>query len=114
MIAEIQFIEDIKESSLPIVKLTKSINGKTGTATFLFIYPDIFTKILSFPLGITSMSLIMGNKKINSKDIQIIFKDGAPFVLKSILILKDESEWFDFLTFMNLYSQETGLFFEYN
>ena len=39
---EIQFLEGKKESVLPIVKLTKSKNGKTGTATFLFKNPDIF------------------------------------------------------------------------
>jgi hypothetical protein len=39
MNAYIEFIDEKPESSLPIIKLTKSKNGKTGTATFIFIYP---------------------------------------------------------------------------
>ncbi len=49
MNAYIEFIDEKPESSLPIIKLTKSKNGKTGTATFIFIYPSIF--------NMTSLSL---------------------------------------------------------
>jgi photosystem II protein len=41
---EIQFIEGVKEEILPIIKLTKSKNGKTGTATFVFINPTTLAK----------------------------------------------------------------------
>jgi hypothetical protein len=42
MIPQIQFIKGVRENTLPIVKLTRSKNGQTGTATFVFIYPEIF------------------------------------------------------------------------
>jgi photosystem II protein len=38
----IEFIKGISETTLPIIKLTKSRNGKTGTATFIFINPILF------------------------------------------------------------------------
>ena len=109
MSVEIQFIQGIKENSLPIVKLTKSVNGKTGTATFIFLYPEIFHKTKS--QNISGMYLLWDNKKIVTNQLSILFKKGKPFLLKSIIIFKNEQEWFDFLNFMNCYSKETGLFF---
>ena len=109
---QIQFLEDINETSFPIVKLTKSINGKTGTATFLFIRPKVFEVMESQHKAIHSMTLFFDKKEIQTQDISILFKNGKPFLLKSILIFKNSSEWFNFLSFMTLYSKEKGLLFE--
>ena len=109
MSVEIQFIKGISEKSLPIIKLTKSVSGKTGTATFLFLFPNIFE--LSKLNNITAMHLLWDNKQITTNQITTIFKKGKPFLLKVIFIFKNEKEWFNFLNFMNFYSKETGLFF---
>ena len=111
MIAKIQFIKGISENTLPIVKLTRSKNGQTGTATFVFIHPEIFFLEELNKQPITGMHLLWDTKEIISKDIQIVFKDGEPFLLKIICIFKNSREWFNFLNFMNSYSKETGLFF---
>lgn len=111
MSVQIQFIETISEKTLPIVKLTKSRNGKTGTATFVFIYPSVFTEFNSQIFLINGMYLLWEKKKIHTNDIEILFRNGKPFGIKAILILKNGKEWFTFLNFMNLYSKETGLFF---
>jgi photosystem II protein len=111
MIAKIQFIKGISENTLPIVKLTRSKNGQTGTATFVFIRPEIFFLEELNKQPITGMYLLWDTKEIISKDIQIVFKDGEPFLLKIICIFKNSREWFNFLNFMNSYSKETGLFF---
>ena len=63
---------------------------------------------------INGIYLLWDNKKIISKDIQIIFKEGKPFLVKAILLFKNSLEWFNFLNFMNIYSKETGLFLETN
>lgn len=111
MIASIEFLPGLKEKTLPLIKLTKSKNGKTGTATFIFIQPNILKSDLYLNNYINDICLIYNEKKIVSRDIKIFFKDGEPFLIKSIFIFKSALEWFNFLTFMNLYSQETGLFF---
>jgi photosystem II protein len=111
MVIEIQFIEGIKELTLPIVRLTKSRNGETGTATFIFIKPEIFKEYISQISTINGMYLIWDNKKIISQDIYILFKNGEPFLIKTIFIFKNSNEWFQFLNFMNSYSKETGLLF---
>ena len=114
MTVEIQFNKGTKEESLPIIKLTKSKNGKTGTATFVFVNPNIFDQIRCNPQIITGMYLLWDNKEIIANDITIIFKQGKPFLLKIICIFKNPKDWFNFLNFMNSYSKETGLFFAEN
>ena len=103
------------EKTLPIVKLTRSKNGETGTATFIFIKPTIFNNNFLKSDIIEGMYLIWGdNKEIKTEDIKIFFQDGTPFLLKSIFIFKNSAEWFNFLTFMKSYSKETGLLFSEN
>lgn len=109
MTIEIQFIEGRKEEVLPIIKLTKSKNGKTGTATFIFIQPTTLRTSPNYPIH--GMFLIWNNKKIITTDISLYFHEGKPFLIKAILIFKNSKDWFEFLYFMNYYSQETGLSF---
>jgi photosystem II protein len=71
----IEFLEGIPEKSLPFIKLTKSKNGKTGTATFVFYHPSIFTCDSSFS-SIDGMSLIWDTNKMKTTDLQIIYKNG--------------------------------------
>ena len=60
MVVEIQFIEGLKETTLPIIKLTKSRNGKTGTATFIFLKPTIFEKKI---IPLYPMPAVVGLRK---------------------------------------------------
>lgn len=112
MVAKIEFYPNEKELTLPLITLTKSINGKTGTATFLFLKPNIFEKIYLISLPIQKMSLIFDKKEIITEDISIFFLKGKPIILKSILLFKNSTEWFEFFNFMKIYSKETGLIFE--
>ena len=111
MSARIEFIKNKKELTLPIIKLTKSRNGKTGTATFIFIQPSLFVNVNFQINSINGMYLIWENDKIETKDIEIFFKNGTPYIIKALLIFKNSNEWFHFLNFMNYYSKETGLSF---
>jgi photosystem II protein len=111
----VEFIPQNLELTTPIVKLTKSRNGKTGTATFLFYNPTTF-KFLdysSYPLQpFEGMYLIWNNKKdLVTKDISIIYNDGQPFLIRSVCIFKTSKHWFNFLKFMDAYSKERGLSF---
>lgn len=99
---------NIKELRLPFVKVTKSKNGKTGTATFLFLHPFLF---LQKNYKIESMCLIWDQKKICTNKLTILFRQGSPFLLKAIFVFTNAEEWFMFLSFMNIYSKERGLSF---
>ena len=115
MKASISFLKSnevsLEEKTLPIVKLTRSKNGLTGTASFIFIKPNIFNSDLEILSNISGMYLYWGIKTIKTNDIKIIFKEGQPFLIKSLFIFRNSQEWFSFLDFMTCYSQETGLLF---
>lgn len=113
---QIQFISGFEEGTVPRrVKLTKSENGETGTATFLFFKPTVFSLFSTINLEVTlqirGMDLLWDKKKITSKDIKIFFTHGKPVVIRTIFIFRDSKDWFNFLNFMSCYSKETGLSF---
>ena len=114
--AQIQFISGFEEMTIPSrVRLTKSENGETGTATFVFFEPTVFSIIgkinFTSTLVINGMDLLWDKKKITSKDIKVYFRNGKPTIIRSILVFRNSKDWFNFLNFMNSYSKETGLSF---
>ena len=112
MNVKIQFSNNFVETSIPIIRLTKSRNGKTGTATFLFIRPTFFEQKDFSTFFLEEVFLIWEKKKIASYDIQIFFNRGKPFLIKVLFLFKNAKEWFLFLNFMNSYAKETGLSFD--
>ena len=70
---EIRFSDQWIEKSLPIIRLTKSRNGKTGTATFIFVRPKFFSSNIICNYSIESIELIWEKKQIKTKDIHIYF-----------------------------------------
>jgi photosystem II protein len=95
---EIEFLKKNKEIFFPLIRLTKSKNGKTGTVTFFF-NPIIFEPLKSNISEITGVYFILNNKKFFTQDITIYFKNGKPFIIKCIIIFKNPLEWFDFLIY---------------
>lgn len=111
-IFQLKIFEDKIETGLPLIQLTRSINGETGTATFIFLKSDFLSTLSDLKnLPIKKISLVSDKNIIEITDISIFFKNGQPFLIKAILILKSPKEWFDFLYFMNNYSKQAGLSF---
>ncbi len=113
---QIQFLSGFEEITIPRrVRLTRSESGETGTATFLFFEPAVFSIFLNltFPgiILITGMDLLWDKKKIISKDIKIYFREGKPVVIRAILVFRNSKDWFNFFNFMSSYSKETRLSF---
>lgn len=106
----IEFFKDSPETTLPIVRLTKSRNKTTGTATFIFLRPKLFD-LMKKKKTLKQMSLIHDSTCIMTTDIKIFFYQGKPFLIKSLFIFKNSQEWFKFLTFMQVYSKKAGLSF---
>ena len=112
MNTRIEFLRNIPEMTLPIIQLTRSKNGKTGTATFLFLKPFLFTIFENNNQPIKVMNLICEKKLMSTNDIVIFFFKGKPTFLKSTFLFRNSKEWFDFFHFMQQYSKKTGLYFE--
>lgn len=111
MKAKIQFIEGIDEKVLPNVRLTRSRNGSTGTATFHFKNPNIFNKKTTKQGEIRGMFLIDKEGTLKTREVNAKFIDGKPQSIESIYIMKSSKSWDRFMRFMENYSETNGLVF---
>ena len=111
MEAKIQFIKGLDERILPDVRLTRSRNGSTGTATFRFRNPNILDKTTLKAGEITGMYLIDEEGVLETRDVNACFINGKPEVIESIYIMKNPDAWDRFMRFMERYGQTNGLVF---
>lgn len=111
MKATIQFIKGINENVLPDVRLTRSIDGSTGTATFRFKNPNILNKNTVKKGEITGMYLIDKEGTIETREVNAKFMNGKPETIESIYVLKSSEAWDRFMRFMERYGETNGLVF---
>lgn len=111
MEAKIQFIQGLNEKVLPDVRLTRSRNGSTGTATFRFKNPNILNKNKIKNHEITGMYLIDQEGILETRDVNVQFINGRPKAIESIYIMKNSEAWNRFMRFMERYGQTNGLVF---
>lgn len=114
MKAVIQFIQGIDEVNIPKVKLTRSQDGSTGTATFFFDNPSIFEKSTSKEGEITGMYLIDEEGSLLTKDVNARFLNGVPKSIEAFYIMKNPDQWDRFMRFMEKYGEVHGLTFTKN
>jgi len=105
----IEILPFSKEKKIPLIKLTKSKKGNTGSATLLFVRPDTLNRSILKKLPIDSIKLIAGKKEIKSRKIEIIFQKGKPFLLKAIFIFPTKEDYLSFFYFINIYAKENKL-----
>lgn len=109
--ATIQFIKGINEKVVPDVKLTRSRDGSTGTATFRFCEPDILKFGMQEKGEITGMYLKDEEGEIVTKDVNAKFVNGRPQAIESIYIIKNPQDWDRFMRFMERYANDNQLSF---
>nr|YP_009298040.1 photosystem II protein W [Plocamium cartilagineum]AOM67978.1 photosystem II protein W [Plocamium cartilagineum] len=109
--AFIQFIENINENVIAEVKLTRSRDGSTGTATFRFNNPDILQSGMRNKGEIKGMYLKDIEGTIMTKDVSAKFINGKPVAIESLYIIKNSEEWDRFMRFMERYANENQLSF---
>jgi photosystem II 13kDa protein len=111
MNAVIQFIQGVDEIIIPRVQLTRSRDGSTGTATFLFENPSILEKRTSKEGPITGMYLIDNEGILMTKDVNARFVNGKAKSIEAVYIMKSPEAWDRFMRFMERYGEENGLTF---
>jgi len=111
MSAHIQFIKGIDEKVLPDVRVTRSRDGSTGTATFRFKNANILDKSLALNGEITGMYMIDKEGVLETRDISACFVNGKPQSVESIYIMKSPEAWDRFMRFMKRYGKSHGLTF---
>ena len=93
MTARIQFIKGIDERVLPDVRLTRSRDGTTGTATFRFKNANILDKSLALSGEITGMYMVDEEGILETRDVSAQFVNGKPQAVESIYIMKSPEAW---------------------
>ena len=111
MDAKIQFIKGLDEKILPDVRLTRSRDGSTGTATFRFKNPNILDKSTLKEGEITGMYLIDEEGILETRDVNARFINGKLETIESIYIMKNPKAWDRFMRFMERYGNRNGLIF---
>lgn len=111
METKIQFIKGFDEKVLPDVRLTRSRDGSTGTATFCFKNPIIFDKSTAKEGEITGMYLIDEEGVLETRDVRARFKNGKPEGIEAIYIMKSPEAWARFMRFMKRYVKTNSLVF---
>ena len=98
---------------MPTVSLTRSRDGSTGTATFVFERPSVLELHSVWEDGlITGMYLCDEYGCMTTEDLKVNFEQGNPQTLQAILVLKSAEEWQRFLRFMRKYAEANDLAFE--
>nr|YP_009369874.1 photosystem II reaction center protein W [Boldia erythrosiphon]ARO90562.1 photosystem II reaction center protein W [Boldia erythrosiphon] len=109
--AIIQFIPGLNEEVIPNVRLTRSRDGSTGTATFQFTNPSILNINTKKNGEITGMYLIDEEGQLVSRDVNAKFVNGKPQAVEAIYIIKSPEDWDRFMRFMERYAQNNNLTF---
>lgn len=93
---------------LPIVQITQSQTKKTGTISFLFLFPlDEFNYNL-YKKGING---ILIQKKTLPFELKYIYREGKPSILLLILFFQKGEDWFHLLDRIYYYSRKYDFFF---
>ena len=109
MKAAIQFVKGIDEEVIPAVKLTRSRDGNTGTATFRFDQPTILDKNMAQMGEITGMYLVDGEGSLVTREVNARYINGTPQAIEAIYIMKNREAWDRFMRFMERYSLSNEL-----
>ena len=107
--AEIQFFKGINEEVIPDVRLTRSRDGSSGTATFYFDEPKAFSP--NSTEEIEGMFMIDEEGEIVTREVKGKFVNGQPKALEAVHIMRTEADWERFMRFMERYAEEHGLGF---
>jgi len=107
--AQIQFIQGITEDAIPNVRLTRSRNGQSGTATFYFDSPKALDS--DNTEEITGMYMLDEEGQLVTREVKGTFVNGKAQALEATYIMKSAEDWERFMRFMERYAQEHGLEF---
>ena len=107
-IATIQFFKGVNEPSIPDIRLTRSRDGKTGQAFFVFEQPEALSdeRITG---EITGMFLLDEEGELVSREVKARFVNGKPSALEATYTWKTERDFERFMRFAQRYADCHGL-----
>ncbi len=105
--ATIQFIRGTEEPVVPEIRLTRSRDGRTGQAFFVFEQPEALDPE---KMGdITGMMLIDEEGELVTRDVNARFVNGNPSAIEAVYKWKSEIDFQRFMRFAERYASSHGL-----
>tara|TARA_Y100001968_G_C18896456_1_gene498676 strand:+ start:106 stop:468 length:363 start_codon:yes stop_codon:yes gene_type:complete len=105
--SSIQFFRGIDEPIVPEIRLTRSRDGKTGKALFIFESPEALTK--ETMTEIKGMLMIDEEGELVTRDVNARFRNGQPSALEATYIWKTEDGFERFMRFAQRYAKSHGM-----
>ena len=105
--AAIQFIRGVDEKVVPEIRLTRSRDGRTGQAFFVFEQPEALTT--ETMTDITGMILVDEEGELVTREVKARFVNGQPSALEATVVWKTEIDFQRFMRFAQRYAKNNGL-----
>ena len=105
--AAIQFFRGINEPVVPDIRLTRSRDGRTGQATFVFEQPQALAPETLGDIG--GMWMVDEEGEMVTREVNGKFVNGKPSALEATYTWKTEQDFERFMRFAERYAEANGL-----
>ena len=105
--AAIQFFRGINEPVVPDIRLTRSRDGRTGQATFVFEQPQALAPETLGDIG--GMWMVDEEGEMVTREVNGKFVNGKPSALEATYTWKTEQDFERFMRFDQRYADANGL-----
>ena len=105
--AAIQFFRGINEPVVPDIRLTRSRDGRTGQATFVFEQPQALAPETLGDIG--GMWMVDEEGEMVTREVNGKFVNGKPSALEATYTWKTEQDFERFMRFAQRYAETNGL-----
>jgi photosystem II protein len=109
MTAIIQFFRGVEEPVVPDIRLTRSRDGRTGQALFVFDEPDALSPE-AFG-DITGMFMVDEEGELVTREVKARFVNGKPSALEATYTWKTPEDFDRFMRFAQRYAESHDLGF---
>ena len=107
--AAIQFFRGVDEPVVPDIRLTRSRDGRTGQALFVFDEPDA---LAPESMGdITGMFLVDEEGELVTREVKARFVNGKASALEATFTWKTTADFERFMRFAQRYADSHGMGF---
>ena len=107
--AAIQFFRGVDEPVVPDIRLTRSRDGRTGQATFVFEEPDA---LAPETMGdITGMFMVDSEGELVTREVKARFVNGKASALEATYTWKSTEDFERFMRFAQRYAESHDLGF---
>ena len=110
--AAIQFFRGVDEPVVPDIRMTRSRDGRTGQAKFVFEEPKALAP--ETMEAIAGMWMVDEEGEMVTREVNGRFVNGKPFALEATYTWKSEADFERFMRFAQRYADSNGMGYSQN